>query len=70
MMFWTFGLAAQERAELDMGQLTARRAVRLVNDKRMTVGRLSPEKPGVLIRATIQFSPLRHESMLLLLCGA
>lgn len=52
--------AAQEGAELDMGEVAARGSVRLVDHEGMAVRRLSPEKPTISVRAAIQLASLCH----------
>src|SRR4029453_10049913 len=45
--------AAQELAQLNVGQSTSSRGVGLVNDESMTAGRLAPEEPCIAVRAAI-----------------
>jgi hypothetical protein len=55
--------AAQELAQLNVGQSTPSRGVGLVNDESMTAGRLAPEEPCIAVRAAIEFSSVGHGSL-------
>ena len=58
LMFWSIRFVAQEGHQIDMGKPTTRWGVRLMNDEGPAVSRLAREKPGVPVRAPIQFPPI------------
>ncbi len=52
--------ASQELPQFNVRQPASRRTVGLMDNERVTVRRLPPEKPGIAVWAAVQFSPFRH----------
>ncbi|RXH23011.1 hypothetical protein XH94_37180 [Bradyrhizobium zhanjiangense] len=59
-MLRSFRLAAQEIAEFDVCQSTARRRIGLMNNESMAIGRLAPEKPGIAVGTSIELTSFAH----------
>ena len=58
LVFGTFRLSVQKRAQLDVRQPPPRRGIRLMNNERMAILGLASEEPRVPVGATIQLSSI------------